>query len=154
LQANAYGRAIRSHRFAKPFCMGTLFWQLNEAWPGISWSALDYELNEKPVWKEIKKYYQPIILWMETERNEIVIKGVSDLFSDTTITLHLEVKNNSGHQISDTTLQAIFKSNTSEVLFSEKQNLLFKNNRLEDVELFLWDEKNNLMDKLLSHKSK
>ncbi|MBK7086312.1 MAG: glycoside hydrolase family 2 protein [Flavobacteriales bacterium] len=41
VQALAYREAIRAHRSAQPRCMGTLFWQLNDVWPGPSWSVMD-----------------------------------------------------------------------------------------------------------------
>lgn len=42
MQAIALSTAIRSHLEAAPRCMGSLLWQLNEPWPGASWSLIAY----------------------------------------------------------------------------------------------------------------
>ncbi len=57
VQAKAYRMAIEAHMAAQPHCMGTLFWQLNDCWPGPSWSLIDYEGNWKPGMYEVQKLY-------------------------------------------------------------------------------------------------
>ncbi len=57
VQAKAYGMAIVAHMAAKPHCMGTLLWQLNDCWPGPSWSIIDYEGNPKPAYEVVKRLY-------------------------------------------------------------------------------------------------
>lgn len=56
-QAKAYGMAIEAHMTAKPHCMGSLLWQLNDCWPGPSWSIIDYEGNPKPAYEVVKSLY-------------------------------------------------------------------------------------------------
>lgn len=57
VQAKAYGMAIEAHMAAKPHCMGTLLWQLNDCWPGPSWSIIDYQGNPKPAYEVVKRLY-------------------------------------------------------------------------------------------------
>ncbi|MFN5182971.1 MAG: beta-mannosidase [Bacteroidota bacterium] len=143
VQAEAYRKAIVNHRLSKPFCMGTLFWQLNDAWPGISWSVLDYDLNEKPVWKAIKESYEPIIIALKNNRGKIEIHGVSDLKIDTNITLRLQIKNINGKRISDTSLHFIIKSETSSVLFSKEFKELIKENYIDSTLIILRNSSDN-----------
>lgn len=56
-QAKAYQMAIDAHLDARPHCMGTLLWQLNDSWPGPSWSIIDYEGNPKPAYEAVKKAF-------------------------------------------------------------------------------------------------
>lgn len=70
LQALGVGLGIEAHIQAMPYCMGTLFWQLNDAWPGISWSAIDYRLRPKILFSALERYYFPILLSFRKENRE------------------------------------------------------------------------------------
>lgn len=54
VQARGLHMAIRSHIDAQPHCMGSLFWQLNDCWPGPSWSVIDYYGNKKQAYEAVK----------------------------------------------------------------------------------------------------
>ena len=128
LQAETYRKAIESHRRVKPYCMGTLFWQLNDAWPGISWSVLDYDLNEKFDWKIIKDAYAPVILSSTIKRNNIAVVGISDLPHDTTIEVGISISDFYGKDIFDTLIKASLKGSSSENICSFKFPMIFSDN--------------------------
>ncbi len=56
-QALAYQKAIKAHLDNRPHCMGTLFWQLNDCWPGPSWSVIEYDGTEKEVYSTVKSLF-------------------------------------------------------------------------------------------------
>lgn len=62
LQAYGMKIAIEAHRLAKPYCMGSLYWQLNDCWPVTSWSTLDYYGNWKAAHYQVKESFAPILL--------------------------------------------------------------------------------------------
>lgn len=96
VQAHAYGFAIRQHRLQSPHCMGTLFWQLNDCWPGPSWSVLDYYGNEKAAYTEVQNYYQPIAATFESTEEGLACFLLSDKPATTTVsyTITAQSKNN------------------------------------------------------------
>ncbi|WP_051568432.1 glycoside hydrolase family 2 protein [Crocinitomix catalasitica] len=58
VQSIALGKAIEAHLAAEPHCMGTLFWQLNDCWPGPSWSIIDYYGNRKIAYDTVKTKFK------------------------------------------------------------------------------------------------
>ncbi len=62
LQADGMKTAIEAHRRAKPYCMGTLYWQLNDCWPVTSWSSVDYLGRWKALHYQVKRSYENVLL--------------------------------------------------------------------------------------------
>ena len=65
LQAECLGAAYRLFRRqwkgpGKEYCAGALCWQLNDCWPGISWSIVDYYLRPKLGYYAVKRELAPI----------------------------------------------------------------------------------------------
>lgn len=62
VQALAMKTAVEHWRRLMPYCSGTLFWQLNDIWPGISWSAVEHTGRWKLLQHFCRRFYQPILL--------------------------------------------------------------------------------------------
>jgi beta-mannosidase len=60
-QAEGLKFGIEHFRRRKPHCSGALFWQLNDCWPGLSWSVLDYYGNGKAGYYYAKRAYAPVL---------------------------------------------------------------------------------------------
>ena len=92
-QAYGIGLAIEAQRAAKPRCMGTLYWQLNDAWPVISWSSIDYAGNKKLLHEDLKVLYAPILIGvLPTTDGNFTVYAVSDLYREINAYLVLNVR--------------------------------------------------------------
>lgn len=60
-QAEGLKFGIEHFRRRKPHCSGTLVWQLNDCWPVLSWSVLDYYGVGKAGYFYLKRVYNPIL---------------------------------------------------------------------------------------------
>jgi beta-mannosidase len=78
LQAYGMDLAFQAQRIAKPRCMGTLYWQLNDCWPGLSWSSLDYYKQKKATHYIAKKDFATFLLKTEIEDKLLKTTIVSD----------------------------------------------------------------------------
>ena len=89
--SQAYGMevAIEAHRTAKPYNMGTLYWQLNDAWPVTSWSSIDYYGKPKVLQERLKILYAPVLLSVDWKDYGVFV--TSDLMRDINGTLSVKV---------------------------------------------------------------
>ena len=79
LQADGIQTAIEAHRRNKERCYGSLYWQLNDCWPGASWSSIDYYGKWKALHYKVKDAFAPVIVSHEFEENgDLLITVVSD----------------------------------------------------------------------------
>ncbi len=60
-QAEGLKFGIEHFRRRKPHCSGTLFWQLNDCWPVLSWSVMDYYGFAKAGYYYVRRAYAPIL---------------------------------------------------------------------------------------------
>lgn len=61
-QAEGLKYGIEHYRRRKPDTSGALFWQLNDCWPGTSWSVIDYYGLPKAAYHYARKFYAPVLL--------------------------------------------------------------------------------------------
>jgi beta-mannosidase len=78
LQAEAIKMAIESHRSEMPYCMGSLYWQINDCWPVASWSGIDYYGRWKALHYFVKEAFKPMAIVSTEQNGHIKIKIVSD----------------------------------------------------------------------------
>lgn len=113
----AYGiqQAIEIHRLRRPYCMGTLYWQLNDCWPVASWSSIDYYGNWKALQYAVKKSCEPIIVvpyMVKPLTYDLYV--VSDLQKDIKGKMVVSALTIDGQLISSDTITGIAKANSSE----------------------------------------
>ncbi|NMR34004.1 glycoside hydrolase family 2 protein [Chryseobacterium aquaticum] len=97
LQARGMQIAIEAHRRAKPYNMGTLYWQLNDCWPVVSWSSIDYLGNWKALHYQVKRNFENQVILTEEKDGILNFYGINDgLENFEDVQLEFEVNNFKG----------------------------------------------------------
>jgi len=120
LQAEGLKVAFEAHRGAKPFCMGTLYWQLNDCWPVASWSGIDYYGKWKALHYQAKKSFAKYLVLTCDEGKKSTTKVISDSLSDDQATIKTEWLSFSGEVLKSTITEVLLASNAVTVVTSEE----------------------------------
>ena len=131
--SQAYGMevAIEAHRTAKPYNMGTLYWQLNDAWPVTSWSSIDYYGNPKVLHEQLKELYAPVLLSVDWKDYGIFV--TSDLLRDIDGILTVAVHDLNGGQLFEQKVQVRMSANENKKYAVEGLAEYLRNADLEKV---------------------
>lgn len=148
LQAYGIKTAIESHRRSKPSCMGTLYWQLNDCWPGITWSGIDYFGRWKPLQYFVKTAFNKVILSVVEENEDIKIYIISDKLQKQIGSLTMKALDFSGKESWKKTFIAEVPANSSKMIYKVKTEDVFSNrHRQKMVFIAELKEKDSLIAK-------
>ena len=82
-QGLAIKYAVEHWRRHMPRCMGSLYWQINDTWPGPTWASLDYFGRWKALHYMARAFYAPLLV---TGLEDLDTKSVELHVSNTTAT--------------------------------------------------------------------
>ncbi len=89
VQAEGLKYGIEHYRRRQPHNSGTLIWQLNDPWPGVSWSIIDYSLLPKASYYFVKRVYSPTIASFRFDQGQLELwisnSGFNPVADDVTV---------------------------------------------------------------------
>ena len=141
---------IEAHRRAKPYNMGTLYWQLNDCWPAISWSSIDYFGNWKALQYKAKKSFENVLISSRIKNDTIKTYVINDTFEGVQDDLQLKLQDFNGNVVWSKTQKININANSSQKFHQlpinrfDKQNLVLVAKFNENTSFFYLDKPKNL----------
>ena len=120
LQAEGIKFALEGHRRAAPYCMGSLYWQINDCWPVASWSSTDYYQRWKALQYFAKKGFEPVLVSPYQDKDSLKIDIISDKLSGIKAQLVVKVLDFSGNEIWKEVKEVTVPANSSNTFFAAR----------------------------------
>lgn len=115
-QAMAIRTAVEHWRRLRPWCMGTIYWQVNDLWPVASWSSIDYHGRWKVLHHYAKRFFSPLLGSIVHEGEKVSVWGTSDLAKPIDLDGELEVFTWAGKRIARQPVGGKLKAGESRAL--------------------------------------
>ncbi len=90
VQADGLRTAIRAHRRAMPYCMGTVYWQLDDCWPAPTWSSIDYYGRWKALHHALRELFADVLIVPWEANNYLHLQVVNDRLDTLPVRLLIE----------------------------------------------------------------
>jgi beta-mannosidase len=119
LQAEGMKTAIEAHRRSMPYCMGSLYWQLNDCWPVASWASIDYYGRWKAFHYYLRKLYAPVLVSPVYKSSNLDVYLVSDYLKDKDVKLSMTLLDFYGKELWKHKDKVQMAANTSKMVFAE-----------------------------------
>jgi beta-mannosidase len=122
LQAEGIKFGLEGHRRAMPFCMGSLYWQINDVWPVASWSSTDYYQRWKALQYYVKKGFEPVLISPYIDGIKFKVGIVNDMLEDITALMQLKLMDFDGEVIWEEISVVKLPANSSDEYFDVNKN--------------------------------
>lgn len=99
LQAYGMTMGIEAQRRAKPYTMGTLYWQLNDCWPVASWSSIDFMGNWKALHYKAKRSFDNVLVSLRMQNDTLKTYVVNDNLKQESGTLKTRILDFKGNEV-------------------------------------------------------
>ena len=133
LQAEGIKFGLEGHRRAMPFCMGSLYWQINDCWPVASWSSTDYYQKWKALQYYVKKGFEPVLVSPFTQGDTLKVDVINDKLEPINGELKLKLIDFNGKVVWENNKQITVPANTNTNFFEvNKTAFLAENGNLTD----------------------
>ncbi|CDW90651.1 beta-mannosidase [Stylonychia lemnae] len=103
MQAYAVNTGIEALRRNQPFCMGSLYWQINDVWPVFSWASVDFYGQWKALHYRARKSYEDFTIFIhpnnDSALSNLTVSVVNDHLKNIVGDLYLEILDFNGTQI-------------------------------------------------------
>ncbi len=86
-QAEAVKTGVEHFRRDRGYCMGAIYWQMNDCWPVVSWSGVDYYGRYKALHYAARKFYAPVAHSIHPENGGFTVNVVNETREDKTVTV-------------------------------------------------------------------
>ena len=106
-------QGLETHRRHRPYCMGSLYWQINDCWPVASWSSIDYYGRWKALHYAAKRFHAPVLMSVEDSGTNMRINVSNETMVDFKGTVKWYVKDTDLNVISEGEITANTKSLTA-----------------------------------------
>ena len=114
LQGMGVRHSIEAHRRQRPYCMGSLYWQLNDSWPVVSWSSIDYYGNWKALHYQAKRAFEPIFINALNQEDHLHVYLMSDKLENLdNLKLDMELMNFQGKVLQQRELKVKLPANSA-----------------------------------------
>ena len=133
LQAYGITKGIEAQRRAKPYNMGTLYWQLNDVWPAVSWSSIDFMGNWKALHYKAKRSFDNVLV-SSTMKDEVFktwvvndnLNSITGILNSKLIGINGKVywENNQNIEVEADASQLVLKHDFSTLEFDRSASIL------------------------------
>src|SRR5690606_4225378 len=127
LQAYGINKGIEAQRRAKPYTMGSLYWQLNDCWPVVSWSGIDFFGNWKALHYQAKHSFENLLVSFEKNEKTFKIHVINDHLESKTGILELKAIDFDGNLVRQSQKEITIEKNSSGI-YMELPLTFFQNN--------------------------
>lgn len=151
-QALALKTAVEAHRRNKPYTMGSMYWQINDMWPTISWSTIDYFGKWKAAHYAIKEAYKPVVVSAVIDKEVLKVHVISDLLKSVEGKLELLLKNFSGDILKSWKVNCELEKLGNEIVFEHSMSEMLDQYSAKEVFLEMrLTEGNQIIDEGLKY---